>query len=185
MTRTMALALALCTSVAYAAPPAFEKAPEVTLVDANPRSATFGLDVGAEDFKGRYTLWYFRDRTCRLCDKELSTVHGLWQELVDDGLEASFVAVISNTEGVAVAAPRAKSVTWLLDVEGSARDSWKTQARHLVVVDALGGVRGRIDLSLLDLKSTASVDQLEEWIEDAAFGVQVPADMMVTSVEQP
>jgi cytochrome oxidase Cu insertion factor (SCO1/SenC/PrrC family) len=181
MVRLAPVLFAFLSASAVAAPPA--STPAVAMQDTNPRSATHGLEVTPKDFKGQMGLWYFRDASCDDCDAHFVTIRKLWQELVDDGLQANLFMVVSGSQASQVAPPSNQSTTWLLDDAGEASGAWNAQSGDLVVVAADGTVRAHIAVGAIDLTGKTAMDELEYVVEGAAFDDE-PATTMVSAVER-
>jgi peroxiredoxin len=156
---------------ALANPPALgETAPDVKLMDTNPRSATHNMKIGSSILRGQFTLWYFRSNDCDNCSTDLDTIHKVWQELSDDGIDAAIVTVVSDQEQALTPPPSTKSVMWLHDHGSVARDAWGASDSELVLVGPKGKIRTRTVLDDVMFSAATSTEELEYQIEMAAFG---------------
>ncbi|MFM2160905.1 MAG: AhpC/TSA family [Pseudomonadota bacterium] len=176
--RDLALALGLAACHATAPLAVGDVAPDFSLLDVNPASASYGEALGPSSFEGRVVLWYFGHANCGYCAAQFGVLDQIADDLAATGVDLPILGVnAAGLEDSNDAFTAGRVLPWLQDVATTdAWGAWGAEWRDAVVLDAQLRVVDKRNLTSFDLTDDGHQAAYTEALITLAAAGAAPAE---------
>ncbi|MFK7931488.1 MAG: peroxiredoxin family protein [Myxococcota bacterium] len=147
--------------------------PSFSLEDVNEASATFGQELGPQDFEGQVSAWYFGLATCPICQRHIDELDAMAGRLANDQPNLAITVLGINQWGRESAnadITEGHTIAWLQDTED--KDVWAkwppAVTRELKIVGPDLIVAATFDLNVRDPGDESVQNEIEAALIDLA-----------------
>ena len=139
-----------------------DKAPDFSLEDVNPSSATFGASISPRDKEGSVSVWYFGHSDCPVCSTYFGELDVMQQRLIDEGYDIDIIGINGiDKEEQNDEITEGRDLPWLQDTaEDDVWTNWLAERRDLVVLDPDNNLAWRQNLTGFDITVEANANYI-------------------------